>query len=172
MNPSTVRHSTSSRTCSELSGGPGSQPDEAAASDASCLVIWLGGGPPHDRRDAMFAVGVGCSWRWNNTGGDGAIGPTRKWSQARLAGGVATPCVRMAYASANARGWSIGGQNPNLRTGVIHGGRSIRPSAWEEFRRAIRRAILLLSLTRRHGHRIHLNCRHCLSETVVRNNLS
>ena len=30
----------------------------------------------------------------------------------------------MAYASANARGWSIGGQNPNLRTGVIHGGRS------------------------------------------------
>ena len=39
--------------------------------------------------------------------------------------GVASPCVRMAYASANARGWSIGGQNPNLRTGVIHGGRSI-----------------------------------------------
>ena len=38
--------------------------------------------------------------------------------------GVAAPCVRMAYASANARGWSIGGQNPNLRTGVIHGGRS------------------------------------------------
>ena len=39
--------------------------------------------------------------------------------------GVAAPCVRLAYASANARSWSIGGQNPNLRTGVIHGGRSI-----------------------------------------------
>ena len=26
---------------------------------------------------------------------------------------VAAPCVRMAYASANTRGWSIGGQNPN-----------------------------------------------------------
>ncbi len=33
----------------------------------------------------------------------------------------------MAYASANA-GWSIGGQIPNLRTGVIHGGRSIGPT--------------------------------------------
>ena len=33
-------------------------------------------------------------------------------------------CVRFGCASANARGWSIGGQNPNLRTGVIHGGRS------------------------------------------------
>ncbi len=32
----------------------------------------------------------------------------------------------MAYASVNVRGWSIGGQNPNLRTGVIHGGRSLR----------------------------------------------
>ena len=40
--------------------------------------------------------------------------------------GVAAPCVRMACASANARDWSIGGQNPNLRTGVIHGGRSKR----------------------------------------------
>ena len=39
--------------------------------------------------------------------------------------GVAAPCVRFGYASANARGWSIGGQNPNLRTGVIHGGRSL-----------------------------------------------
>ena len=29
--------------------------------------------------------------------------------------GVAAPCVRFGYASANARGWSIGGQNPNLR---------------------------------------------------------
>ncbi len=38
--------------------------------------------------------------------------------------GVAAPCVRMAYASANARGWSIGGQNPNLEKSVIHGGRS------------------------------------------------
>ena len=38
---------------------------------------------------------------------------------------VAAPCVRMAYASANTRGWSIGGQNPNLRIGVIHGGRSV-----------------------------------------------
>ena len=26
---------------------------------------------------------------------------------------VAAPCVRMAYASAITRGWSIGGQNPN-----------------------------------------------------------
>jgi len=42
------------------------------------------------------------------------------------AGGVAAPCVRFGYASANARGWSIGGQNPNLRTGVIPGGRSPR----------------------------------------------
>ena len=40
--------------------------------------------------------------------------------------GVAAPCVPMACARANARGWSIGGQNPNLRTGVIHGGRSGR----------------------------------------------
>ena len=39
---------------------------------------------------------------------------------------VAAPSVRMACASANARGGSIGGQNPNLRTGVIHGGRSKR----------------------------------------------
>ena len=38
--------------------------------------------------------------------------------------GVAAPCVRMAYASANARGWSIGGKNPNLENSVIHGGRS------------------------------------------------
>ena len=30
-------------------------------------------------------------------------------------GGVAAPCVRFGYASANARGWSIGGQNPNLK---------------------------------------------------------
>ena len=36
------------------------------------------------------------------------------------------PCVRFGYASASALGWSIGGQNPNLRTGVIHGGRSNR----------------------------------------------
>ena len=36
----------------------------------------------------------------------------------------AAPCVRMACPSANARGWSLGGQNPNLRTGVIHGGKS------------------------------------------------
>ena len=34
------------------------------------------------------------------------------------------PLVQIDYASANARGWSIGGQNPNLRTGVIRGGRS------------------------------------------------
>ena len=54
--------------------------------------------------------------------------------------GVAAPCVRLAYASANARGWSLAGQNPNLRTGVIHGGRSVprsgaecnrcRPACW------------------------------------------
>jgi hypothetical protein len=43
--------------------------------------------------------------------------------------GVAAPCVRLEYASANARGWSIGGQNPNLRTGVIHGGRWCRVTA-------------------------------------------
>ena len=36
----------------------------------------------------------------------------------------AAPCVRMACPSANAWGWSLGGQNPNLRTGVIHGGKS------------------------------------------------
>ena len=30
--------------------------------------------------------------------------------------------------TANARGWSIGGQNPNVRLGVIHAGRSILPS--------------------------------------------
>ena len=38
--------------------------------------------------------------------------------------GVAAPCVRLAYASANARGCSIGGQNTNLENSVIHGGRS------------------------------------------------
>ena len=31
------------------------------------------------------------------------------------------PC---AVASATAQGWSVGGQKPNLETGVIHGGRS------------------------------------------------
>ena len=34
-------------------------------------------------------------------------------------------CFVVGPASANARGWSIGGQNLNLRTGVIHGGRSL-----------------------------------------------
>ena len=32
------------------------------------------------------------------------------------------PQKYFGYASANARDWSIGGQNPNLRTGVIHMG--------------------------------------------------
>ena len=32
---------------------------------------------------------------------------------------------RFGCASANTWGWSIGGQNPNLRTGSIHGGRSL-----------------------------------------------
>ena len=31
-----------------------------------------------------------------------------------------------ATAPATARGWSIEGQNPNLRTGAIHGGRSVQ----------------------------------------------
>ena len=31
---------------------------------------------------------------------------------------------RIDWRGAYARGWSIGGQNPNLRAGVIHGGRS------------------------------------------------
>ena len=39
-------------------------------------------------------------------------------------GGVTAPCVRFGYASANAQNWFIGEQNPNLSTGVIHGGRS------------------------------------------------
>ena len=39
---------------------------------------------------------------------------------------LSTPCVRISYASANARAGLIGGQTPNLRTGVIHGGRSSR----------------------------------------------
>jgi|GEM_PF-2590040 len=30
--------------------------------------------------------------------------------------------------TANARGWSLGGQNPNVTLGVIHEGRSILPS--------------------------------------------
>ncbi len=30
--------------------------------------------------------------------------------------------------TANARGWSIRGQNPNVTPGVIHAGRSILPS--------------------------------------------
>ncbi len=34
------------------------------------------------------------------------------------------PC---AVASATAQGWSVGGQNPNLKTGVIHGGMSLSP---------------------------------------------
>ena len=33
---------------------------------------------------------------------------------------------RKGGAEANARGGSIGGQNPNVRTGVIHGGRSVK----------------------------------------------
>ena len=33
---------------------------------------------------------------------------------------------RRGGAEANARGGSIGGQNPSLRTGVIHGGRSVK----------------------------------------------
>ena len=34
------------------------------------------------------------------------------------------PC---AVASATAQCWSVGGQKPNLETGVIHGGRSVQP---------------------------------------------
>ena len=39
------------------------------------------------------------------------------------------PC---AVASATAQGWSVGGQKPNLETGVIHGGRShvVRAEDW------------------------------------------
>ncbi len=33
-------------------------------------------------------------------------------------------CLGIPAPGASRRGWSIGGQNPNLRTGVIHGGRS------------------------------------------------
>ena len=44
-------------------------------------------------------------------------------------GGGSTPTRfsrRVPWAtSASKRGWSIGGQNPNLRTGVIHGARSV-----------------------------------------------
>ena len=46
----------------------------------------------------------------------------------RNRGGVTsrpTPCVRFGCASAKARGRSIGGQNPNLRTGVIDKRRSV-----------------------------------------------
>ena len=45
------------------------------------------------------------------------------------------PC---AVASATAQGWSAGGQNPNLKPGVIHGGRSIiessnmGPTSWPQ----------------------------------------
>ena len=44
-------------------------------------------------------------------------------------GGVTAPCVRFGYASANAQNWFIGEQNPNLSTGVIHGGRSTATGA-------------------------------------------
>jgi hypothetical protein len=37
--------------------------------------------------------------------------------------GAAALCGRLGYASATAQGWSVGGQTPNLKTGVIHGGR-------------------------------------------------
>jgi hypothetical protein len=37
---------------------------------------------------------------------------------------------RLDYASATAQGWSTGGQNHNLKTGVIHGGRSTPTSNW------------------------------------------
>jgi hypothetical protein len=37
------------------------------------------------------------------------------------------PC---AVASATAQGWSIGEQNPNLKNGVIHGGRSVQLPGW------------------------------------------
>ena len=36
----------------------------------------------------------------------------------------AAVCGRLGYASGTAHGRSVGGQNPNLETGVIHGGRS------------------------------------------------
>jgi transposase InsO family protein len=39
--------------------------------------------------------------------------------------GAAALCGRLGYASATAQGWSVGGQKPNLETGVIHGGRSL-----------------------------------------------
>ncbi len=54
--------------------------------------------------------------------------------------GVAAPCVPMACARANARGWSIGGQNPNLEKCVIHGGRSVTPLTRSRTR-AIQRSI-------------------------------
>ena len=37
---------------------------------------------------------------------------------------MAALCGSLGYASATAQGWSAGGQNPNLKTGFIHGGRS------------------------------------------------
>ena len=37
---------------------------------------------------------------------------------------AAAKCLGLPAPGASRRGWSIGGQNPDLRTGVIHGGRS------------------------------------------------
>ena len=45
-----------------------------------------------------------------------------------------SPMRSLRLRRASARGWSIRGQNPNLRTGVIHGGRS-RPQPREAIRR-------------------------------------
>jgi hypothetical protein len=45
-------------------------------------------------------------------------------------GGAAALCGCYGCASATTQGWSVGGQNPNLKTGVIHGGRSKPENSW------------------------------------------
>ena len=50
-----------------------------------------------------------------------------RWKKQYGGGSTPTPFSRRVpwATGASKRGWSIGGQTPNLRTGVIHGGRSV-----------------------------------------------
>ena len=53
-----------------------------------------------------------------------------RWKKQYGGGSTPTPFSRRVpwATGASKRGWSIGGQTPNLRTGVIHGGRSVTPA--------------------------------------------
>ena len=67
--------------------------------------------------------------QWCSSCGGGSTptrsGHTMPWATGPR--GVTAPCIHFGVRLSKRTGWSIGGQNPNLRTGVIliHGGRSV-----------------------------------------------